>query len=637
MRQRGEIMRVAVVFFIAVCIVVGSVFPARADDTELFIVQNSPDGLIVLDLSGSMRWTPPGSMLYVSGTDCSIDGPFHGSSGVGHTYACSDLSQTTGPKYSNEACTGPFYRSSGAGHTVNCSRVAITKRVIFDLLDDNNDNKINNQDEKTLGIRLGYMRFYNCGDDTGNDYDSGCNRLMKPLNTSYSDVWSAVSSETGTGATALVSALNESRLYLDTTKATDQAADCRYKFVILVTDGEDTLSCAGTGFANQPDDYKRRRETVAKAKALTEAGYKVFVVGFGGTMPHYLKNTLNWTALYGGTDNSLAVNSGNPVGYNPNGVTNCQESPTGSHDLGEGLHFYASAQDPGEASLSGYAFFAESASELADSLSLIMRYIQEKAYSFTSPTIPLVRIIGEEVGYTSSFIPNETPFWKGNIKAYRLHRDGTLPVDKDGNPLDSALLWDAFENLKTLSQAHRTIYTAINGSLKTFDQANVKKDDLEVTENTEAEKLVNHVRGLDSYDINLNGDTSEPRARKLGDIFHSNPVIVGEPSRFYEDGGVSGPGGFYESNKNRTKVILVGANDGMHHAFEAETGNEKWAFIPASTLKNLKLMISAHSYYVDASPKVADVWMPSGPGDTTKSADEWKTVLICGLRKGGRH
>jgi type IV pilus assembly protein PilY1 len=32
---------------------------------------------------------------------------------------------------------------------------------------------------------------------------------------------------------------------------------------------------------------------------------------------------------------------------------------------------------------------------------------------------------------------------------------------------------------------------------------------------------------------------------------------------------------------------------------------------------------------------VADVWFYSDPADTTKSWDEWRTVLVCGLRKGG--
>ncbi len=111
--------------------------------------------------------------------------------------------------------------------------------------------------------------------------------------------------------------------------------------------------------------------------------------------------------------------------------------------------------------------------------------------------------------------------------------------------------------------------------------------------------------------------------------------LWGSPRRFFEDVGFSGPGGFYLAKKDRTKVIIVGANDGMLHAFDAATGVEKWAFIPNALLKNLKLSTAAHTYFVDSSPKVADVWFPSSSGDTTKSADEWKTVLISGLRKGG--
>ena len=46
---------------------------ALADDTELYILtqlmtQVPPDALIVLDLSGSMNWTPAGDTLYVDGS-----------------------------------------------------------------------------------------------------------------------------------------------------------------------------------------------------------------------------------------------------------------------------------------------------------------------------------------------------------------------------------------------------------------------------------------------------------------------------------------------------------------------------------------------------------------------------------------
>jgi type IV pilus assembly protein PilY1 len=113
--------------------------------------------------------------------------------------------------------------------------------------------------------------------------------------------------------------------------------------------------------------------------------------------------------------------------------------------------------------------------------------------------------------------------------------------------------------------------------------------------------------------------------------------MVGSPSQFFEDAGFSGTGGFYEKKKDRKKLIIVGANDGMLHAFDATTGIERWAFIPNSVLKNLKLMKTTkdHIYFVDSTPKVADVWLDYD-GDNKKITDEWRTVLVCGLRKGGK-
>jgi type IV pilus assembly protein PilY1 len=240
------------------------------------------------------------------------------------------------------------------------------------------------------------------------------------------------------------------------------------------------------------------------------------------------------------------------------------------------------------------------------------------------------------VVYISSFVPNDSPFWKGFLKKYRANPDGTLPVDQDGNPLKANLSWDASDQLINIGPNSRNIKTYVNSAMTSFIYGNLTNADLDVASDKEREDLVNHVRGVDAYDVNENGNKTETREWKLGDIFHSNPVIVGSPSRFFEDTGFSGPGGFYEKNKNRTKVVMVGANDGMLHAFNAETGNEEWAFIPNSLLKTLKSMKTAHTYYADGSPKVADVWFDSN-NDNKKAADEWRTVLVCGLRKGGKH
>ena len=99
--------------------------------------------------------------------------------------------------------------------------------------------------------------------------------------------------------------------YFNYTKSSDADAACRQKFVILITDGADTYACSGNGQETQTDQYKRRRETVAQARALANAGYYVFVVGFGSNMPYYQQNTLNWAAYYGKTYNTDA----NPIDH----------------------------------------------------------------------------------------------------------------------------------------------------------------------------------------------------------------------------------------------------------------------------------------------------------------------------------
>lgn len=166
----------------------------QADETALFTTSVAPDALILLDLSGSMAQNPAGG----------------------------------NNKWGDATCAGPtFYSSSGSGHTTDCSKLSIAKRSIFDLLDDNNNGTIDSQDEASLGVRVGYMRYYNCGaDDTGGSYSSGCNSLIWAINSRYSRIYcnsansctasssasGSVSGESASGGTPLASALNEAWL-----------------------------------------------------------------------------------------------------------------------------------------------------------------------------------------------------------------------------------------------------------------------------------------------------------------------------------------------------------------------------------------------------------------------------------------
>ena len=42
----------------------------------------------------------------------------------------------------------------------------------------------------------------------------------------------------------------------------------------------------------------------------------------------------------------------------------------------------------------------------------------------------------------------------------------------------------------------------------------------------ERDKIIDYIRGVDVNDENLNSSTTDDRPWKLGDIFHSTPVLV---------------------------------------------------------------------------------------------------------------
>jgi hypothetical protein len=87
--------------------------------------------------------------------------------------------------------------------------------------------------------------------------------------------------------------------------------------------------------------------------------------------------------------------------------------------------------------------------------------------------------------YISSFAPNTTPFWKGDIKAHALDLDGTLPVDGNGIPTGPPV-WEAQKVLENTNPDTRTIYTYKSGIRVEFTYANLTNGDLGVSTDTNA-------------------------------------------------------------------------------------------------------------------------------------------------------
>jgi type IV pilus assembly protein PilY1 len=134
----------------------------------------------------------------------------------------------------------------------------------------------------------------------------------------------------------------------------------------------------------------------------------------------------------------------------------------------------------------------------------------------------------------------------------------------------------------------------------------------------------------------------------LGDITNGQPVIVGAPINppIFSDYNDPGYSTYVSSNAARAKRIFVPSNDGMVHVLNDTDGTEVYAFIPKALIRSTVdsggkptglqgltyqdggVPIYKHHFYVDSSPRAADVDFGNGTGD-------WHTIVVGGLGKGG--
>jgi len=159
---------------------------------------------------------------------------------------------------------------------------------------------------------------------------------------------------------------------------------------------------------------------------------------------------------------------------------------------------------------------------------------------------------------------------------------------------------------------------------------------------TETYKLKQHVFG----------DEATPTSYILGDVFHSNPLVVGVPNntRFFAD-DTDNYREFSRHHQHRRSVLLMGSNDGMLHAFDAGvfdpsageftdgSGLEIFAYVPRGVMPAVRTMAdftSPRRWGVDGSVNAADVFIdPVFSGAPDPDDREWRTVLVGGLRRGG--
>lgn len=211
------------------------------------------------------------------------------------------------------------------------------------------------------------------------------------------------------------------------------------------------------------------------------------------------------------------------------------------------------------------------------------------------------------------------PGFDGRLRAFRMYKpvvDGTQPSGYKFNS-DGTRLWIACvpgagcaaqpDNTK------RNLYTATpSGSVVPFTAANV----------TTLAPLMN-LTVSDALAV-----INDVRALPLGAIVDSTPAIMNAPS--LDPPPDADYPGFASDNKLRRTIVWIGTNNGILEAIDARFGVEVWGFIPVNLLPKLRTLrdgqsVGSFDYFVDSSPKIADVKVDGG----------WRTHLIIGEGPGG--
>ena len=240
-----------------------------------------------------------------------------------------------------------------------------------------------------------------------------------------------------------------------------------------------------------------------------------------------------------------------------------------------------------------------------------------------------------------------TGTWTGDVIAY--------PLDGATAAISTTVDWSAQARLDGMDIADRKVYFNLQGTLTEFSYSNMDSSQKAHFDNlcskpvvasqcaslsetslayaNNGTNLVDYLRGVRTHEsaTTISGTSVAALYRRrehlLGDIINGAPVYVGKPPFSYADTGYNN----FKTSTTRGATIYVGANDGMLHAIDAETGDERWAFIPTAVMPNLYKLADSqystrHQYFVDGAPVIGDIQVDGN----------WKTIIVGGLNKGGK-
>jgi type IV pilus assembly protein PilY1 len=252
------------------------------------------------------------------------------------------------------------------------------------------------------------------------------------------------------------------------------------------------------------------------------------------------------------------------------------------------------------AAVNGHGSFvaASSPEEFTKGLKDALAAIVERTGSSSNVSVNGTRVGTNTQVFQGSFVSGK---WTGELKAY--------PVTTNG--VGTTPTWAASGLIPTA--ASRNIFTFNGTSGSTFTWAGLTGAQRTALGSS---AVLDYLRGSAANEVK-NGGTYRDRTTVLGDIDHSSPVYVD-----------TDPDGNPSTNDGH-RTVYAGANDGMLHAFDAATGVEEFAYVPASIsfgqLAGMTAVDYPHNYFVDGEIAVS-----------TRKQTPGKNILVGLLGRGGK-
>lgn len=314
----------------------------------------------------------------------------------------------------------------------------------------------------------------------------------------------------------------------------------------------------------------------------------------------------------------------------------------------------------------GYFVSAQSTDGVAEAISSALLEIADRVGSAASVATNTGSLNAGSKLFQARFDSSD---WKGQLLAFQINLDGSIEgfPEWEAGSLLNATNYDTGREIITFnpsvdnppggdvegagvpfrfpaSYSAPNSLTEMNSSQITNLLTNAPNSQAtvvpsEITENqTFGVDIVNYLRGDDTNEDF--GQAFRGRNSILGDIVNSDPKFVDVPrERYPDDLEPKSYNSFITDHSSRQGVVYVGANDGMLHGFNDDTGAEVIAYIPSAVYGNLDDLASPeyeHSYFVDGGPEILDVFLDDTDDPSAAADGVWRTVLVGGLNGGGQ-